>query len=66
MFKSINPMLEEVIAALVAMTILATAVAALFWVGTGISPWPHVVIAEIGACGFGLVLLIASSPMRHH
>ncbi len=66
MLKGINPLLEEVIAAIVAMTLLAVAVAVLFWLGTGISPWPYVVLAEIGSCIFGIVLLVASSPMRNH
>lgn len=65
MFKGMSPLLEEVIAAVAAMTLLAVAVAMLFWLGTGISPWPHVVLAEIGSCVFGIVLLVASSPMRN-
>ena len=65
MFKGLHPLVEELIAAVLAMTLLGVAVALLFWVGTGISPWPYVVLAEIGSCIFGIVLLLATSPMRH-
>ena len=58
----LDPLLEEFFIALVTMTILATIVAGLFWWITGHSPWPYVIIAEVGAFGWGTVMLALSSP----
>lgn len=66
MFKGLLTLVEELIAAVIAMTLLGVAVAMLSWVGTGLSPRPYVVLAELGSCIFGIVLLLATSPMRHH
>jgi len=58
----LDPLLEEFFVALVTMTILAVIVAVLYrWV-TGHSPWPYVIIAEVGAFGWGTVMLALSSP----
>ncbi len=53
---------KEMVAASVAMTLLATLIAAIFWLTTKQSPWPFLVLAEVVAFAWGLVLLIATSP----
>ena len=54
---------ETGIAALL-MLVIAVAVALLYRAVTGLSPWPYVVIAGIGAAGWGTVMLALSSPAR--
>jgi membrane protein YdbS with pleckstrin-like domain len=58
----LEPLLEEFFIALGLMTVLAVIVALLFWWVTGQSPWPYVVIAEIGAFGWGTAMLALASP----
>lgn len=58
----LDPLLEEFFVAVVTMTILATIVAVLYWWITGHSPSPYVVIAEIGAFGWGTAMLALASP----
>ena len=62
--RRIDPLLEEVLAASAAMTVLAVVVAVLYWVITGLSPWPGLVLGEIAGFGFGIALLSLSSPRR--
>jgi hypothetical protein len=61
----LDPLLEDTLAALVATTILGTALALFYWLMTGLSPWPFVIIGEIGGFGFGVAVLALSSPRRH-
>ena len=58
----LDPLLQEFFVAAALMTFLAVVVAGLFWWVTGHSPWPYVVIAEIGAFGWGTVMLALASP----
>ncbi|MFN8525601.1 MAG: hypothetical protein U0821_21090 [Chloroflexota bacterium] len=60
----IDPLLKEAGAALVASVLLGSLVSGLFWLLTGISPWPMVVIGAIGGFGFGLAMLALLSPSR--
>ena len=60
----LDPLLEEIIVASVAMTALGALVAALFWVFTGLTPWPFLVLAEIGGFGFGIAILAITTPKR--
>ena len=62
--RRIDPLLEEALAASVAMTVLAVVVAVLYWVITGLSPWPGLVLGELAGFGFGIALLSLSSPRR--
>ncbi len=62
--RRIDPLLEEVLAATAAMTVLAVVVAVLYWVITGLSPWPGLVLGEMAGFGFGIALLSLSSPRR--
>jgi hypothetical protein len=55
-------LLDEFLAALVAMTALTVFVAAAYWAITGLSPWPEPLLAEIAAFGSGLGLLTLTSP----
>ncbi len=62
--RRIDPLLQEVLAATAAMTALAVVVAGLYWIITGLSPWPGLVLGEIAGFGFGIALLALSSPRR--
>ena len=59
-----DPLLEEALAASVAMVLLGSLVALLFWLSTGLSPWPMVVLAEVAGFGIGTVVLTLTSPRR--
>lgn len=59
-----HALLEETLIASIALTLIAAIVAVLFRLATGISPWPGVIAAEVLAFGWGLVLLVATSPSR--
>lgn len=60
----LDPLLEEVIVATLAVTVLGVAVAVLFRLLTGVSPWPFLVLGEILGLGMGIVLLTLASPRR--
>ena len=62
--RGLSPALEELLAAIVAMTALDSLIALLYWAGTGISPWPLVILAEAAAFGPGVALLSLTSPNR--
>jgi hypothetical protein len=40
------------------------ALAGIYWLVTGISPWPVFVLSELPGAGFGLVLLALMAPSR--
>jgi hypothetical protein len=56
--------LEEFVAAGVATTCVGTAVAAVYWFVTGMSPWPGLVLAMVAGFGWGAVILALTSPRR--
>ena len=58
----LRKMVEEMVAASVAMTLLATLIALVFWFTTKQSPWPFLILAEVVSFVWGLILLIATSP----
>ena len=58
------PLVEETLAATVAMTALSVAVALVYRLVTGFSPWPELILAEIAAFGTGIALLAFGSPRR--
>ena len=60
--RRLRKVVEEIVAASVAMTLLATLIAVIFWVTTKQSPWPFLVLAEVVSFAWGLILLIATSP----
>lgn len=60
----IDPLLEEALAASLALTAFGVIVAVLYWLLTGLSPWPGLVLGEVAGFGFGMVLLTFASPRR--
>ena len=57
-------MLEDTLAALVATSVLGAGIALAYWLFTGISPWPFVVLGETSGLGFGVAMLALTSPRR--
>ena len=62
--RRIDPLIEELIAGAVAMAALGAVLALAFWLLTGLSPWPFLVLGEIVGLGWGIVLLALGSPRR--
>lgn len=60
----LDPLLEEALAATVALTALGAVIALLFWLVTGLSPWPVVILGEVAGFGFGIAVLALTSPRR--
>jgi hypothetical protein len=58
----LRALVQETVAASVALTLLATLIAVIYWLATKESPWPFLVLAEVVSSGWGLILLIATSP----
>ena len=59
-----DPLLQETLVATGWVGVLGAVLAAIFWIATGLSPWPFVVLGEVGGLGFGIALLALSSPRR--
>ncbi len=59
---ALNPLLEDTLAALLATSVLGAVIALAYWLLTGISPWPYVILGEIGDLGFGEAMLALASP----
>jgi hypothetical protein len=60
----LDPLLAETLVALAATTTLGVAIALAFWLATGLSPWPYVVLGETAGLGFGVAVLALTSPRR--
>jgi hypothetical protein len=60
----LDPLLEEALVAALAIGVLTAVIALLYWLSTGLSPWPLLVLAEIAAFGTGMAILLATSPRR--
>jgi uncharacterized membrane protein YdjX (TVP38/TMEM64 family) len=60
----VSPLLEEMVVALAAVAALAALVSTLFWLTTGLSPWPGVVLGMTAGLGFGVSMLALTSPRR--
>jgi uncharacterized membrane protein YdjX (TVP38/TMEM64 family) len=54
--------LEEFAAAVVASTCVGAAVAVAYWLITGLSPWPGLIMGEVIGFGWGAALLALASP----
>jgi hypothetical protein len=63
---TLDPLLEDTLAALLSTSVLGAVIALAYWLLTGISPWPFVVLGEIGGLGFGVAMLALCSPRRQH
>ena len=61
----LDPVVEHSLAALLATSILGTALAVFYWLMTGLSPWPFVIIGEIGGFGFGTLQWRSCLPGAH-
>jgi hypothetical protein len=61
----LDPLVEEALVAVLAIGALIAVISLLYWLSTGLSPWPLVVLAEIAAFGTGMAVLLATSPRRH-
>jgi formate/nitrite transporter FocA (FNT family) len=44
------------------LTVISALIDAIFWFSTGRSPWPVLVLAECVAFGWGLILVVVTSP----
>ncbi len=60
--RTLRALAEETLAAAIALTLLSVVISLTYWFATKDSPWPFVVLAEAVAFGWGLVLLIVTSP----
>jgi hypothetical protein len=61
----LDPLVEEALIAVLAIGALTALIALLYWLSTGLSPWPLVVLADVAAFGTGIAVLLATSPRRH-
>ncbi len=59
-----DPLVEDTLAAFAATSLLGVVIALAYWLLTGISPWPFVVLGEVGGLGFGVAMLALCSPRR--
>ena len=60
----LNPLLEEFLAASAAILALLALVSLLYWLVTGLSPWPEIVVAQVLIYGSGVGVLTLTSPRR--
>jgi hypothetical protein len=61
----LDPLVEEALVAVLAISALTAVIALLYWLSTGLSPWPLVILADMAAFGTGIAVLLATSPRRH-
>jgi hypothetical protein len=54
----------DLLSGFLAVVLLVVALAVVYRVATGYSPWPVFVLAELPGAGFGFILLALSSPRR--
>ena len=55
---------EELVSGAVAIAGLMLALAGIYWLVTGLNPWPVFILSELPGAGFGLVLLALMTPSR--
>ena len=60
-----NPLVQDLISATLAMSAMSALICLLYWVFTGQSPWPMVVLGEMAGFGFGIALLMLTGPKRY-
>ena len=60
-----DPLLKEALVGTAAMTALGAVVSLAFWGFTGLSPWPGVILGQVAGYGFGLAMLMLTSPKRN-
>ncbi len=59
-----NTLLEELINAIGAMAALIALLSGVYWLFTGLSPWPTIVIVQAIVFSSGLGVLTLTSPRR--
>ncbi len=59
-----DPLLEEAAVASLSMAGLGGFIALLYYLLTDFSPWPGLVLGEVGGLGFGIAILALTSPKR--
>ena len=59
-----NQLLEELLNAIGATAALIALLSGIYWLFTGLSPWPTIVIVQVVAFGSGLGVLTLTSPRR--
>ena len=57
-------LLEEMLNAVGAMAALIALLSGIYWLFTGLSPWPTIVIVQVIVLGSGLGVLTLTSPRR--
>jgi hypothetical protein len=60
----LDPVVEELLAAVAAILALIALTSLVFWLFTGLSPWPGIVLAQLLVFGSGLGVLTLTSPRR--
>ena len=60
----LDPLIEETLVAALGLGTLEGFIALLYWLSTGVSPWPFLILAQTAAFGSGIGLLAITSP-RH-
>lgn len=57
-----HAIVEEAVVAAIGLVMSGAFIAGVFWLATGRSPWPGLVLAETAALGWGLLLVVGTSP----
>jgi len=60
----LDPLLEETLAATLAVALLGVVLTVFFWLVMGVSPWPGIILGELVGLGMGIPLLALTSPRR--
>ena len=55
-------LIEEALVAAVGLAVISGLIDAIFWLSTGRSPWPALALAECVTFGWGLILVVVTSP----
>jgi hypothetical protein len=55
---------EELLSGTAAIGGLMLALAGIYWLVTGLNPWPVFILSELPGAGFGLVLLALMTPSK--
>jgi fatty acid desaturase len=59
-----DSLLEELVSAIAALAALTALLSAVYWLFTGLSPWPSIVVTQVLAFGSGLGVMTLTSPRR--
>ena len=60
----LSPLAEDLVHASLGMAALIALLSLIYWVFTGLSPWPEVIILQAVGFGSGLGVLTLTSPHR--